>query len=101
MYAELTRAPRLASKLLPVSWHSVFPRGLVALFGTLAFSIAFALAIGHPETAILLWSFSLAVFWLAWVIPPPPRTSRPRWWYLKIAGQLLAWVLVWSGGGCW
>jgi hypothetical protein len=78
-----------------VSWRSVLPRGLAALTGTLTLSVAFAFATGHPEYALPTWMFTFGFAWLTWVLPPPPRTSRPRWWSVKIAGQLLAWFVVW------
>jgi hypothetical protein len=56
-----------------MSWRSVVLRGLVALFVTLAFSIAFASVIGHPEGMLLTWMFSFAIAWTAWVWLPERR----------------------------
>jgi hypothetical protein len=69
-------------------------RAVIACFGTLALSVAFVIAIGHPEYGILTWTFTFGFAWITWVIPPPPKTSRPRWWYAKSAVRVLAWLAV-------
>ena len=56
-----------------MSWRSVFLRGLVALFVTLAFSIAFVSAIGHRERMVVTWMLSFAIAWTVWVWLPERR----------------------------
>jgi hypothetical protein len=70
----------------------VLPRGFVALFGTLIFSVAFALVIDHPERAIPYWILSFAFAWSAWVWLPERKVSRTRWWLTKTA-QFAAFLL--------
>jgi hypothetical protein len=43
---------------------------VAALIGTLILSIAFALAIGHPNRWVITWALSFAVAWVAWVWLP-------------------------------
>ena len=84
-----------------MSLHSVLLRSLVALFGTLIFSVAFVVAIGHPGQGILTWELSFALAWVTWVWLPERTTSKTRWWLTKIGGfaafllvvYLLAYVL--------
>jgi hypothetical protein len=77
-----------------VSWQ-VTPRALVAVFGTLALSLAFTLAIGYPEDFFLYWILTGGFAWFFWV-SPPPRASGSRWWYLRTTGQVLVWIWVTS-----
>jgi uncharacterized membrane protein YjjB (DUF3815 family) len=56
-----------------MSSRSVLVRGLVALFVTLLFSIAFAFAIDHPERMILTWELTFAIAWVLWVWLPERR----------------------------
>jgi hypothetical protein len=66
-----------------VTWHSVVPRGLIALFGTLILSVAFALAIGHPQAMLGTWMLSFGFIWVAWVWLPERKVSRTQWWLTK------------------
>jgi hypothetical protein len=37
--------------------------------------------------------FMCGFVWLTWVIPPPPKSIRSRWWFAKISVQLLGWIV--------
>jgi hypothetical protein len=78
---EIDGAP--GSRLQCVTWHSVVPRGLIALFGTLILSVAFALAIGHPQAMLGTWMLSFGFIWVAWVWLPERKVSRTQWWLTK------------------
>jgi hypothetical protein len=64
----------------------VLLRGLLALFGTLVLSVAFALAIGHPDRVVVTWMLSFAFAWVVWVWLPERNPSSTRWWLTKVAG---------------
>jgi hypothetical protein len=63
----------------------VLLRGLIALLGTLIFAIAFGIAVGHPEQAVITWMLSFAFAWVTWVWLPERTTSRTYWWVTKTA----------------
>jgi hypothetical protein len=79
-----------------VSLESVVLRSLVALFGTLVFSVALATAIGHPERMILDWELSFAFVWVTWVWLPERTTSKTRWWLTRIAGYVAVLLALYS-----
>jgi hypothetical protein len=81
-----------SSNLAGVQLSSVLLRGLAALFGTLIFAVALALAVGDPNQMIFIWMLSFAFAWVVWVWLPERTTSRTRWWLTKTA-QFAAVVL--------